>query len=687
MDEISAIVPPSAEKRPVELTKHGHTRIDPYFWLSDRESPEVLDHLHKEKAYYEAVTAHQKELKDTLYSEIRGRIKEEDQSLPVFKHGFWYETRYKEGLEYPIHVRYRNENQKDSPEVLFDVNTMAEGHEYYDLRGIRISFDNRFALFAEDTVSRRQYTLKIKDLQEQRILDDRIENTTGSPCWSADNTYFFYVKKDPETLRAYGVYRHQVGSDSTADVCVFHEEDEAFNVGVYLSKSRTYIIIVSASTLTTEYHILKANDPLGLVEVFSPRQRGLEYNIEHFGDHFYILTNKDGATNFKLMQTSVTQTEASYWKPFIPHRPDVLLEDFDCFKTFYVLAERERGLTRLRIQYWDNSDGYTLPIEGETYVCDLYDNPDFDTEDIRYYVNSMTVPASIYSINIPTKAIRLLKQQEVVGGYDSSQYVSSRIWVQAKDGAQLPVSMVKHRNTGGHAPTLLYAYGSYGHTVDPTFSVSRLSLLDRGFVFAIAHVRGSQYLGRSWYDSGKMGLKQNTFDDFIQVSRHLIAEKITHPQKLFAMGGSAGGMLMGVICNQAPELYRGIIAAVPFVDVVTTMLDETIPLTTGEYDEWGNPNVAEDYFTMLAYSPYDNVMNASYPHVYISTGFHDSQVQYWEPAKWALKLRDNNRAKTKILLDIDLSVGHGGASGRFEQLKEIAKEYAFIIELAENQTI
>jgi oligopeptidase B len=687
MSDLENSIPPVAAKRPFTIEKHGHQRVDPYYWLADRESAEVLDHLHKEKAYYETSTASQNELKETLYNEIRGRIKEEDQSLPVFKHGYWYETRFKEGLEYPIHVRYPSTEQRDNPELLFDVNAMAEGHEYYDLRGVRISFDNRYALFAEDSVSRRQYTVKIKDLKEGEILTDCIENTTGSPCWSADNATFFYVKKDPETLRAYGVFRHQMGTDSKEDVCVFHEEDETFNVGVYLCKSRSYIIIVSASTLTTEYRILKSDDPFGDFQVFSARQRGLEYNIDHFGAHFYVLTNKDEATNFKLMRTLVSQTDASFWEPFIAHRPEVLLEDFDCFSTFYVLAEREMGLTRLLVNSWDDSFSFYIPIAGETYVCDLYDNPDFDAEVIRYYVNAMTVPPSIYEINVTDKAVRLLKQQEVIGGYDQTHYVSTRLWVNAEDGARIPVSLVRHKNTTEHAPTLLYAYGSYGHTVDPTFSVSRLSLLDRGFVFAIAHVRGSQYLGRSWYDNGKMEFKMNTFNDFISVSRHLIASKIAHPKKLFAMGGSAGGMLMGVIVNKAPELYQGIIAAVPFVDVVTTMLDDSIPLTTGEYDEWGNPNIESDYFNMLAYSPYDNVEEKTYPHIYISTGFHDSQVQYWEPAKWALKLREYNTADTKILLDIDLSVGHGGASGRFEQLREVAKEYAFLIELSENQTI
>jgi oligopeptidase B len=686
MDEQSELIPPIAPKRPFSIEKHGHIRVDPYYWLGDRESAEVLDHLHKEKAYYEVATASQQELKEQLYREIRSRIKEEDESLPIFKYGYWYESRFKEGLEYPIHVRYISEEQKEKADVLFDVNQMAKGYDYYDLRGVRVSFNNRFALFAEDTVSRRQYTIKIKDLKTNEILQDRIENTTGSPCWSADNQTFFYVKQDPNTLRAHAVYRHIMGTNSEEDECVFQEDDDTFNVGVYLCKSRAYILLVSAATLTTEYRILKSDEPFGTFQIFSPRTRGLEYNIDHFGDHFYVLTNKDQATNFQLMRTPVEHTESSHWQEFIAHRSEVLLEDFDCFSSFFVLAEREKGLTRLLIKKWDGSVAFYIPIEGETYVCDLYDNPDFDTEIIRYYVNSMTIPPSIYAMDLNTKAIFLLKQQEVVGGYDQTQYVSSRIWVDTKDGTKIPVSMVKHKRTGHKAPTLLYAYGSYGHTIDPTFSVSRLSLLDRGFVFAIVHVRGSQYLGRPWYDNGKMEFKQNTFNDFIAVSSYFVESGIAHANKLFAMGGSAGGMLMGVIVNRAPELYCGIIAAVPFVDVVTTMLDDSIPLTTGEYDEWGNPNIESDYFTMLAYSPYDNITEKAYPHLYISTGFYDSQVQYWEPAKWALKLRENNMAPTTIFLDIDLSAGHGGSSGRFEQIKEIAKEYAFIIELAENQT-
>lgn len=686
MPKKNPLVPPIAVEHPYTLEKHNHTRVDPYYWLRERESPEVLAHLQREKDYYEGVTAEQRVLKETLYKEIRSRIKEDDTTLPVFRNGYWYESRFKEGLEYPIHVRYKDPKLKKEAQLLFDVNAMAKGHDYYDLKGIRVSFDNQFALYAEDPISRRQYTIGIKSLQDGTLLPDRIENTTGSGCWSESNQVFFYVKKDPETLRAYAVYRHVIGSDVTEDTCVFLEEDETFNVGVYLSKSKKYIIIVSGSTLTTEYQILSASDPFGSFDLFSPRERGLEYSIDHFGDHFYILTNKDGATNFKLMRTSVDQTSAAHWQMFLDHRPEVLLEDFDCFREFYVLAERERGLTRLRIIKWDGSDDFFIPMEGETYVCDLYDNPEFDTSIIRYYVNSMTVPASVYAYDVKEKSSTLLKRQEIVGGYDETQYVSSRIWVTAKDGAEIPVSLVKRKDATEQAPTLLYAYGSYGHTVDPTFSISRLSLLDRGFIFAIAHVRGSQYLGRPWYDLGKMEHKENTFNDFIAVSEHLLASGIAHKDKFFAMGGSAGGLLMGVILNKAPHLYQGVIAAVPFVDVVTTMLDDSIPLTTGEYDEWGNPNNEKEYYTMLSYSPYDNVKTQDYPHIYVSTGFHDSQVQYWEPAKWVLKLRKHNTAATKVLLDIDLSAGHGGASGRFEQLKEIAKEYAFIIELADNQT-
>jgi len=686
MPKEDQIHPPVGAEHPFTLEKHNHSRVDPYYWLRERESPDVFAHLQQEKDYYEKVTAGQDVLKEALYKEIRSRIKEDDTTLPVFRNGYWYETRFKEGLEYPIHVRYKDSKLKNEAQLLFDVNAMAEGHEYYDLKGIRVSFDNQFALYAEDPVSRRQYTIGVKSLKDGMLLPDRIENTTGSGCWSESNEVFFYVKKDPETLRAYAVYRHVIGTDSAEDICVFLEEDETFNVGVYLSKSKRYIIIVSGSTLTTEYQILSSSDPYGSFALFSPRERGLEYSIDHFEDHFYILTNKDGATNFKLMRTSVDRTTAVHWELFLDHRPDVLLEDFDCFREFYVLAERERGLTRLRIIHWDGSDDCFIPIEGETYVCDLYDNPEFDTSVIRYYVNSMTVPASVYAYHVQEKSSTLLKRQEIIGGYDESQYVSSRIWVSAKDGAKIPVSIVKRKDCSEQAPTLLYAYGSYGHTVDPTFSISRLSLLDRGFVFAIAHVRGSQYLGRPWYDSGKMEHKENTFTDFIAVSQHLITAQIAHKDKLFAMGGSAGGLLMGVILNEAPHLYKGVIAAVPFVDVVTTMLDDSIPLTTGEYDEWGNPNKEKEYYTMLSYSPYDNVKTQAYPNIYVSTGFHDSQVQYWEPAKWVLKLRKHNTADTKILLDIDLSAGHGGASGRFEQLKEIAKEYAFMIELSHNQT-
>nr|WP_298998548.1 S9 family peptidase [uncultured Allomuricauda sp.] len=677
------IMPPVAKKVPVSLQKHGDIRVDDYYWMNDRTDQEVLDYLNAENEYYQKMTSHTKAFQETLFQEMKSRIKEDDSSVPYKLNGYWYKTSYEKGKEYPIYSR-SVDSLENTNEVMFDCNVLAEGHDFFNLRGISISPDNELAAFAVDTVSRRQYTIQIKNLQTGEVFPDKIENTTGSSAWADDNKTLFYTKKDPVTLRSDKIYKHVLGTPSEKDELVFHEKDDTYSTFVYKSKSREYIIIGSVSTLTTEYQILKASDPNGEFKVFSPRERGLEYSISHYQDNFYVLTNKDGATNFKLMQTTSGKTESSNWKEFIPHREDVLLEDVDIFKEYYVLSERKNGLNELKITRWDNSNSYYLPFDSETYVAGTSVNLDFDTQVLRYFYNEMGAPYAIIDFHMATKDKNILKELEVLGGkFDKNNYKTKRVWATARDGVQVPISMVYHKNTpmDGTSPLLQYAYGSYGNTIDPYFSSIRLSLLDRGFVYAIAHVRGGEYLGRPWYEDGKLLRKKNTFTDFIDCSKFLIAKNYTSAEHLYASGGSAGGLLMGAIVNMAPELYNGVIASVPFVDVVTTMLDDTIPLTTGEYDEWGNPNEKEYYDYMKSYSPYDNVEAKAYPNLYVSTGLHDSQVQYWEPAKWVAKLRELKTDDNVLFLDTNMEAGHGGASGRFESLKETAKDYSFILDL------
>ncbi|MFH6604088.1 S9 family peptidase [Maribacter algicola] len=674
---------PVAKKAPKELVKHGDIRVDDYYWMNDREDPEVIAHLEKENAYYAALTDHTKEFQTVLFEEMKGRIKEDDASVPYKENGYWYVTRYETGKEYPIYSRHKE--SLDAPEeIIFNCNEMAEGHEFFNLGGIGVSPDNKLAAFGVDTVSRRQYTLQIKNLDTGEVLADKIDNTTGGAVWANDNETMFYSKKDPVTLRSDKIYRHRLGTPTSEDELVFHEADETFGTFVYKSKSDKYIIIGSYSTLTSEYQILNADDPNGKFKVFSPRSRGLEYSISHYGDSFYVLTNKDEATNFKLMKLGEVNTSSENWEEFIPHRENVLLEDVEIFKEYFVLSERENGLNRLKINRWDGKDAYYLPFESETYTANVSTNPDFNTEILRYSYNSLGTPASVIDFNMRTQEKEIKKEQEVLGGkFDKADYVEKRVWATARDGVKVPMSIIHHKNTklSPDTPILQYAYGSYGATIDPYFSTVRLSLLDRGFAYALTHIRGGQYLGRPWYEDGKLLKKKNTFTDFIDCSKFLIESNYTSADHLYAMGGSAGGLLMGAVVNMAPKLYNGVIAAVPFVDVVTTMLDDSIPLTTGEYDEWGNPNEKEYYDYMKSYSPYDNVEAKEYPNMLVTTGLHDSQVQYFEPAKWVAKLRELKTDKNLLLFDINMDAGHGGASGRFEALKEVAKEYAFLLDL------
>ena len=680
---MSPIKIPVAKKMPKKLEIHGDTRIDNYYWLNNREDKEVISYLNEEKAYYEDMTKHTVSLQNKLFEEMKSRIKEDDSSVPYKLNSFWYSTRFEKGKEYPVYSRKANELNAEEV-VLFDCNEMAKGYDYFKLGGVGISPNNNMAVFGVDVVSRREYILKIKNLVTNEIYEDAIENTTGGAVWANDNTTFFYSKKDAITLRSDKIYKHTLGTSTENDVLVYHEEDETFDCFVYKTKSQKYIIIGSTSTLTSEYRFIDSDKPNSDFTIFAERQRGMEYSLAHYKNDFYILTNKDNATNFKIMRTSEDKTEAINWIDFIPHRKDILLEDIEIFKDYYVLSERENGLAKIKIVQWSSNESYFLPFNDETYTAYVSTNPDFDTEVLRYGYNSLTTPSSIIDFNMRTKEKDIKKEQEVLGGnFKKENYTSQRIWATARDGVKVPMSMVYHKDTklDGSSPLLQYAYGSYGHTLDPNFSTVRLSLLDRGFIYVIAHVRGSEYLGREWYENGKLLHKMNTFTDFIDCSKHLIANNFTSPEHLYAEGGSAGGLLMGAIANMESNLYNGIIAAVPFVDVVTTMLDETIPLTTGEYDEWGNPNEKVYYDYMKSYSPYDNVVPKNYPNMLVVTGLHDSQVQYWEPAKWVAKLRDLKKDTNILLLDINMDAGHGGASGRFESLKEVAKEYAFLMDL------
>ena len=685
---------PIAEKKTTKLEKHGDIRVDNYFWMrlsdeqklaeiKDEQTEKVTNYLEAENDYYKEVTSYTKGFQEDLFQEMKGRIKEDDSSVPYKNNDYYYNTRYEVGKQYPIYSRKKG-NLEAKEEILFDVNEMAKGFEYFQLGGLNVSPNNKLAVFATDTISRRQYFLRIKNLETGEIYDDIIENTTGGSVWANDNKTIFYTKKNPTTLRSEKIFRHVLGTPTSEDVEIYHEEDDTFGTYVTKSKSKKYIIISSFATMTTESRYLDANNPTGEFTVLQPRLKNLEYNVSHYKDHFYFLTNKDGATNFKLMKTPISKTTVENWVDVIPHRKDTLLEDFSIYSDYLVLEERTNGLNKIRIKRWDNTVDYYLPFDEETYSAGVYGSPEFDTEVIRYSYNSFTTPSSVIDFNMATKAKEIKKQQEVLGGkFQQENYKSERVWATARDGKKVAISLVYHKDTvlDENTPLLQYAYGSYGYTIPDSFSTTRLSLLDRGFVYVLAHIRGSEYLGRDWYEDGKMLHKKNTFYDFIDCSQFLIDNKYTSAKHLYAMGGSAGGLLMGAIVNMKPEIYNGIIAAVPFVDVVSTMLDDSIPLTTGEYDEWGNPNNKEFYEYIKSYSPYDNVESKEYPHMLVTTGFHDSQVQYWEPAKWVAKLRELKTDTNLLFLDTNMETGHGGASGRFEALKETAKDYTFILAL------
>ena len=676
------ITAPVALKKDTVLEIHGDKRIDPYFWMNQRDHQDVLAYLNAENDYYKAMTAHTTDFQAALFEEMKARIKEDDTSVPYFDNGYFYQTKYQTGKEYPIYIRKKGSLDAQE-EILFDCNEMAQGHAYFQLGNYSISPDNKLAAFATDVVSRRQYTIQIKNLETGQILNDKIENVTGNMVWANDSKTLFYSSKDKQTLRSDKIFKHQLGS-TASDELVFFEQDDTFNVYVSKTKSKQYIVIGSSSTLTSEVRILEANKPNEKFKLFQPRIRGLEYDIDHHADYFYIKTNHQNATNFKVMKTPINQTAINNWETVVDHRTDYLVEGFEIFNDYFVLEERHQGLNKIRITSWDQKTDYYLPFDIETYTAYLSTNVDYNTKKLRYAYQSLATPSSVIEFDMATKEKIILKETEVLGGkFDKNNYEEKRIWATARDGVKVPMSIVhkKGLKLNGKNPVLQYGYGSYGYSMDATFSTTRLSLLDRGFIYAIAHIRGGEDLGRQWYEDGKLLKKKNTFFDFIDCSKYLIDQKYTSPEHLYAMGGSAGGLLMGAVINMAPELYNGVVASVPFVDVVTTMLDDSIPLTTGEYDEWGNPNDKVYYDYMKSYSPYDNVINQTYPNLFVNTGYHDSQVQYWEPAKWVAKLRTMSNNKNIILFETNMDAGHSGASGRFEGLKEVAKEYVFILDL------
>ncbi|MGB3777375.1 MAG: S9 family peptidase [Tunicatimonas sp.] len=691
-DSSEGPAPPVASKQDSAITVHGDTRVDPYFWMRltdqqklaaepDAQTQRVVQYLEEENTYTAAALQDTEELQQQLYDEMVARIDPTDESAPYFKNGYWYYNRFVEGQEYPIYAR-KKETLEAEEEVLLDANQRAEGHNYYAASGLAVSPDNKLLAFAEDTLSRRQYTIRFKNLETSELLPDQIPNAEGNGAWANDNQSYFYTTKDTITLLSNRIWRHRLGKPTGDDALKYEEEDPSFYIGVSKSKSGEYLIISEQSTLANDYLLLKADQPEGEFQRFTPREKELRYQIEHAGDQFYVLTDWD-APNYRVMVTPESATDKQRWEEMIPHREDVFLDDMEVFDNYLVLTEKTDALPKLRIINRQTNNEHYIQFDEPAYLLASAENPELDTETLRYGYMSLTTPLSFYDYNMGTREQTLMKQQTVIGGHQPDEYVTERLTAPARDGKQIPISLVykKGARQGDNTPLLLYAYGSYGYSTDPNFRSERLSLLDRGFIWAIAHVRGGQDLGRAWYEDGKMFKKKNTFTDFIDCAKYLTEQGYTSPEHLYAMGGSAGGLLMGAVANMAPEQFNGIVAAVPFVDVVSTMLDESIPLTTGEFDEWGNPQNKDSYEYMLSYSPYDNVTEQNYPNMLVTTGLFDSQVQYWEPAKWVAKLRDKKTDDNLLLLETNMEAGHGGASGRFQRYKQTALGYAFLLKL------
>lgn len=681
--------PPIAEQQEHIRTIHGDKVNDPYYWMIDyfkkgKDSTKVVNYLTEENNYLNAMMKDTDAFRDKLFNEMKSRIKEKDESVPVFRNGYYYYSKTEEGKQYYKYCRKKGDLSA-AEEVLIDVDELAKGYKYYAASGFNISPDNTKMIYGVDDVSRRQYKLFLKDLKTGKTTDLGIKNTSGSAVWANDNKTIFYTSKNAETLLSEKINRHTLGTDASTDVTVYLENDKTNYIGVGKSKNEKFIMIYSGATTSSETRLLDANQPNGEFWVFQPRIKDVLYDVTPLEDKFLITTNKD-ALNFKVMETPLNQTSVENWKDFIPHREDVLMEGISEFKNYLVFSERQNGLSQLVIYDRKTRKKEFLKFDEAAYTVYPSGNPEYNTNNFRFGYTSMITPSSQYEQNLKTGKRTLLKQQEIVGGYNKDNYVTERLFATAKDGTKIPISIVykKGFEKNGQKPLLLYAYGSYGSSMDATFSSGRLSLLNRGFAYAIAHIRGGQEMGRQWYEDGKMMKKKNTFTDFVDVGEYLVKNKYTSPKHLYAQGGSAGGLLMGAIINLKPELWNGVVSQVPFVDVVNTMLDESIPLTTNEYDEWGNPNNKDAYFYMKSYSPYENIEAKNYPNLLVTTGLHDSQVQYFEPAKWVAKLRDLKTDKNVLLLKTDMDYGHGGASGRFDYLKDVAMVYAFLLKLEGN---
>ena len=685
--------PPIADKKPHEIVTHGHSRTDNYYWMRltdqqksaknfDKQAKQVVKYINDENDFTDWNLAKTKPLQEKLFNEITNRIKKEDRSVPYLKNGYYYYYRYEKNKEYAIHCRKKN-NLDSKEEIILDENNLAKGHDYFELEGKYVSPDNNWLAFSVDTLSRRFYTIYIKNLITGDILNHSIPNTEGDVAWANDNETIFYTTKNKTTLLSEKIYRHNIYTESKEDIVVYQEADNEFYIGVYRSKSGKYIIIWNSSTLVSDYHILRSDDPEGEFINFTPRRNDHEYSIEHHNENFYIMTNWE-AQNNRLMITSESATNISNWKEIIPHRNKIHLMDVDAFKNHIVLNERVDGISKLRvINHKTKSDRY-IEFDEEVYTSYISTNEEYNSNTLRFIFNSLVIPKSTYDYNMDFNIKTLLKKQDVLGGYNSKDYSSKRINVLARDGSTIPVSIVYKKSLRKDFPQnlLLYGYGSYGNTEDPYFSNVIISLLDRGFIYAIAHIRGSQINGRQTYEDGKLFNKINTFNDFIDVGKYFIKNKYTSSEHLYCSGGSAGGLLIGAVINMEPDIWKGAIARVPFVDVVTTMLDPSIPLTSNEWGEWGDPREKKYYEYMLSYSPYDQIKNREYPNLFVTAGFFDSQVQYWEPLKWVAKLRDNWEGENKLLLHTNMDAGHGGDSGRFKRYKEYALQYAFLLNLA-----
>ncbi|MBL7543505.1 MAG: S9 family peptidase [Bdellovibrionaceae bacterium] len=679
LTEISCMTtaPKEPHSTPMEkkLEKHGHVRTDNYFWLKNREDKNVVQYLENENAYTALTLKPYEKIEHQIFEEMKSRVIEDESTVPVQRGGFEYYSQFTPGKQYPVYLRKSISDGKET--VLLDINHEATGQSFYESSGPIMSNDHNLMAYAYDNQGRRFYTIQVKDLRTQEVLPFKIENAKANIIWSKDNRYFFYTQSDPETLRTYKVYRYDLREKKST--LLFEEKDETYEVYIYQNLAKNYVFIISNSTLTTEIKYLDTSKPLSNFETFLKREQGHEYEVYDGGDRFYIRSNWQ-APNFRLFETPLNKINKTAWKEIIPHKKDYYLEEVAVFKDYLVVSGKFEGLDQLLVINRQTKKEYPIPFNDKAYTAEADAQSDYNSHVFRYVFESMRQPEQTFDFNLKTQE-KVLKKERQIPNFNPALYKTERIWISARDGRKVPVSLLMKidQKQDGTAPVLTYGYGSYGVSMTPWYSQTVFSLIDRGFVYAVIHVRGGAELGRYWYEEGRTTNKMNTFTDYIDATEALVNLKIVDRNKIFAMGGSAGGLLMGAIMNMRPDLYKGIIAQVPFVDVLTTMLDDSIPLTTGEYDEWGNPNEKKFYDYILQYSPYDNVRKANYPHLLVTTGFHDSQVQYWEPAKWVSRLREMNTSSSKILLKTDMDSGHGGSSGRYQKLKEKALEFTFIL--------